>query len=134
MLDLETFFNLYKQCTAKPYSFLVSNATLASYSTLLLRKKKLFIQKLIMKSDDKISNEKLKYGINTEVAKISALSSRKTDKYKYLTREEILPPNQSRTIEQAKFSYSHSGKVLQKQTKTIESQVQKQIKAIEEHG
>ena len=28
-IDFEGFMNLYKKCTAKPYSFLVINATLA---------------------------------------------------------------------------------------------------------
>ena len=35
-----------------------------------------------------------KNDINREVAKISALSSSKIDKYEYLTGEEILPANQ----------------------------------------
>ena len=48
--------------------------------------------------------------INGEVAKISALSSGKVDKYKYLTGEEIL------IIEQAKFTYSPLGKAQEKQT------------------
>ena len=38
-------------------------------------------------------DEKLKYGINREAAKISALSSGKIDKYEYLTGEEMLPSN-----------------------------------------
>ena len=36
-------------------------------------------------------------------------------------------------IEQAKFTYSPLGKALEKQTKTIESQGENQIKAIEKH-
>ena len=51
-------------------------------------------------------DEKLQYDINREVAKISALSSRKIDKYEYLTGEEILPSDQSRIIEQVTFTYS----------------------------
>ena len=47
-----------------------------------------------MKIDDKISDEKLQYDINRKAAKIAALSSGKTGQYKYLTGEEILPPNQ----------------------------------------
>ena len=43
--------------------------------------------------DDHIKDEKLHYDINTEVAKISALSSDKIDKYEYLNGEEILPSN-----------------------------------------
>ena len=42
-----------------------------------------------MKINDKIRDEKLKYIINKEVAKISALSSSKIDKYKFLTGDEI---------------------------------------------
>ena len=44
-----------------------------------------------MTTDDKIRDEKLKYDINREAAKISALSFGKIDKYEYLTGEEILP-------------------------------------------
>ena len=54
--------------------------------------------------DDKIRDEKLQYNINREAAKISALSFGKTDKYEYLTGEEILPPGQRRVIQQAKFA------------------------------
>ena len=43
--------------------------------------------------------EKLQYDINREAAKISALSSKKIDKYGYLTAEEILPSNQKQMIE-----------------------------------
>ena len=52
-----------------------------------------------MTIDDKIRDGKLQYDINREAAEISALSSRKTDKYEYLTVEEILPPGQKRLIE-----------------------------------
>ena len=56
--------------------------------------------------DHKISDEKLQYDITREAAKISALSSGKIDKYKYLTGEEILPSHQRQITEQAKFTYS----------------------------
>ena len=84
-----------------------------------------------MTLEDQIRDEKLQYDINREVAKISALSSGKIDKYEYLTGEEILPYNQQRIIEQAKFTYSPLGKAFEKQTKTIEDQGEKQIKAIQ---
>ena len=87
-----------------------------------------------MTIDDKISDEKLQYDINREAAKISALSSEKIDKYEYLAGEEILPSDQRRVIEQANFTYSPIGKVLEKQSKTIEDQDKKQIKAGEDHG
>ena len=38
-----------------------------------------------MTLEDHIRDEKLQYDINREAAKISALSSGKTDKYEYLT-------------------------------------------------
>ena len=52
-----------------------------------------------------------------EAAKISALSSGKIDKYEYRTGEEILPFNQQKIIEQAKFTYSPLGKAFENQTK-----------------
>ena len=71
-------------------------------------------------------------GINREAAKISALSSSKTDKYEYLTGEEILPSNQKQIIEQAKFTYSPLGKAFEKQTKTIQDQGKKQVDALKD--
>ena len=82
-----------------------------------------------MTIEDQIRDEKLQYDTNREAAKIPALSSGKIDKYEYLTGEEILPSTQLQIIEQAKFSYSPLGKAFEKQTKTIEVQVEKQIKA-----
>ena len=55
------------------------------------------------------------------------------DKNEYLTGEKILPPDQRRVIEQAKFTDSPSGKAFEKQTKRIENQGEKQIKTIEEY-
>ena len=54
------------------------------------------------------------------------MSSGKIYKFEYLTDEEILPFDQSRTIEQAKFTNSPLGKALEKQMKTIEDQIIKQ--------
>ena len=53
--------------------------------------------------DEKIRDEKLQNYINSETAKISALSSGKLDKFDYFTDEEILPSNQRQIIEQDKF-------------------------------
>ena len=72
-----------------------------------------------MTIDDKIRDEKLQYDINREAAKISALSSSKIHKYKYITSEDILPSNQQQITEQAKFTYSPLGKAFEKQTKII---------------
>ena len=86
-----------------------------------------------MTVEDKIKHEKLQYDINREAAKISALSSGKIDKYEYLIGEEILPSNQQKIIEQAKFTYSPLGKAFEKQTKTIEDQGGKQIDTIQDN-
>ena len=80
----------------------------------------------------KLKMKKLQYDISRDAAKILALSSGKIDKYEYLTGEEILPSNQQQMIDQAKFTDSILGKGFQKQTKTIEDQGEKQIKAIQD--
>ena len=87
-----------------------------------------------MTIDYQIEDEKLLYDINTEVAKTSALSSDKINKYEYLTGEKILPSNWKQIIEQVKFTYSPLGKAFEKQIKTIDDQGEKQIKAIQNKG
>ena len=52
-----------------------------------------------MAINDQIRDEKLQYDINSEVAKISAISSGKIHKYEYLIGEDILPSSQQRIIE-----------------------------------
>ena len=74
-----------------------------------------------MTTEDKIRDEKLKYGINREAGKISALLSGKTDKYEYLTGEEIFP-DQGRIIE----------KTFEKQIQTIKDTPEKKKKTIED--
>ena len=75
-----------------------------------------------MAINDQIRDEKLQYDINRKAAEISALSSGKIDKYKYLTGKEMLPSNQQQIIEQAKFPYSPLVKAFEKQIKTIADQ------------
>ena len=61
---------------------------------------------------------------NTIITKLfTCFSSGKTDKYKYLTGEEILPTDQSQLIEHTKFTYFTLGKALKKLIK-------KQIEAL----
>ena len=55
--------------------------------------------------------KKLQYDINIEVAKISPSLFEKTDKYEYLTGKKI-SSDQTKVIEQAKFTYSPLGKAL----------------------
>ena len=84
-----------------------------------------------MTIDNKIRDEKLQYDINREAAKILSLSPGKIDKCEYLTGEEILPFDQSRIIELAKFAYFPIGKAFEKQAKTIEQQGKKQFETLE---
>ena len=65
-----------------------------------------------MTIDDKTKDEKLLY-INKEAGKTLASSSRKIDKYEYLTGEEILPSNQRKTIKQAKSANSSLDKTFE---------------------
>ena len=99
-IDFQDFMNLYQICTAKPYSFWVTDATLASDNPSRFRNNLLErIKQLIMATDDKIRNEKLQYDINRGAAKLSAWSSEKIHKYEYLTSEETLPSDQRRVID-----------------------------------
>ena len=79
----------------------------------------------MMTINDQIRDEKLRYDINREAAKISALSSGKIHKYEYLTGKNILPSNQQQMIEQARFTYSSIGRAFEKRIKTIEDQGKK---------
>ena len=80
------------------------DTTLVLDNPLCFRNNLLRLYKLIMTTEDKIRDEKLKYGINREAGKISALLSGKTDKYEYLTGEEIFP-DQGRIIEKVYLFY-----------------------------
>ena len=85
-----------------------------------------------MTIDDQIRDEKLQYNINREAAKISAWSSNKIGKYEYLTGEKILPFNQKKIIEQAKFTYSPLGKAFEKQIKTIKKKKKGQVEVLKD--
>ena len=87
-----------------------------------------------MAVDSKIGDEKLQYDIDREAAKISALSSGKIDKCKYLTGQKVLCSNQRQVIEQAKFTNSPFGKAFKKQTRIIVEQGREQNEAIKVHG
>ena len=122
-ITTEDFINIYKKCTAEPYSFFINNTTLKSDNPLRFRKN-LFVQTIRYYIA-------IQYDINRETTKISALSSGKIHKYEYLTGEDILPSSQQQIIEQTKFTYSPLGKAFEKQIKTIEDQGQKQVDALE---
>ena len=65
-----------------------------------------------MTVDHQTSDEKLQFDINREAVKITALSSKKFNKYEFVIGEEILPSNQKQMIEQAKYTYSPLGKAI----------------------
>ena len=74
---------------------------------------------------EKITDEKLHYDINRggSQKKTSGLLSCRINKYEYITGEKILPPHQSKIIEQAEFMYYPLGKALEKQIKAIETEI-----------
>ena len=115
-IDFKDFMNLYKKCTAKPYSFLVIDATLASDNPSRFRKNLLERMQKLMAIDDKIRDGKLQYDITREAAKISLLSSGKIVNMNTLQEKKYLPSNSVEIIEQAKFAYSLLGKASEKQT------------------
>ena len=53
-----------------------------------------------MTINDKIKDEKQQWDIMRDAAEISGLSPSKSNKYEYLSSEEILPSNQRQIIEQ----------------------------------
>ena len=67
-------------------------------------------------SSMKKSNIKLQYDINGVTAKISALPSSKTDKYE---GEDILPSQQLRIIQEAKFFIHLLGRYWKKEQKKL---------------
>ena len=85
-----------------------------------------------MAFDDQIRDEKLQYYTNREATKISALSSNKSNKYEYLTGEEILPFNQKQMTQKAKFTYSPLGKAFEKQIKTLKIKEKKPTDALKD--
>ena len=83
-----------------------------------------------MTINDQIRDGKPQYDINRKAAEISASSSGKIDKYEHLNSKETLPSNQQQITEQAKFTYSPSGKAFEKQIKTIEDQGERQVEVL----
>ena len=81
-----------------------------------------------MTIDGKIKDEKRQHNINREAVKVLALLLGKIDKYEYFTGGEILSSDQSRIIEQTKFTYSPTGKAFEKQIKAIEDQEKNKLK------
>ena len=75
-IDSKDFVIIYNKWTAKPYSFLLVDTTLASNNSLHYRKNFLEgIPKLIVIIYDMITDEKLQYNSNREASKLSAISA-----------------------------------------------------------
>ena len=147
-IDYKDFMKIYKKCTSEPYSFSTIDTTLSCINPLRFRKKKFyFLIKMTLTDEIKILDHKIKanqvqYDLEREAAEISALSSKKLDKYEYLTCEDLgYKPG---VVEKAKFEYSTLGKVfnkglekedkkggLLKGLKNIEDEKEKQLKVIE---
>ena len=62
--------------------------------------------------DDKIKASQAQYEVDRVAAKISVLSSKKLEKYEYLTGKDL--KYKPRLVEQAKFEYSPFGKIFNK--------------------
>ena len=99
ILALKISWRFIEKCTAEKYPLLVNDMTLPSDKSITFKRntlEKTFQNRTynkIVLIDDQVKDEKLQYDVNTEAAKISALSSDKIDKYEYLNGEEILPSN-----------------------------------------
>ena len=67
--------------------------------------------------DEKIKANQAQYDLDREAAKISALSSKKLDKYEYLSGEDL--GHKPGVVERAKFEYSPLGMTLSKGLKKM---------------
>ena len=74
---------------------------------------------------DKIKSDKPQYDLGRQAAKISALSSKNLEKYKYLTGEDLgYKPD---VIQRKKFEYSPLGEVFNKVFKKDEKKIKKSL-------
>ena len=122
-IDFKDFLNVYKKYTAKSCCFW--------WLLLLLYHIIKRIWKLIIAFYNKIRDQKLQYDINRIAAKISSLLSGKIDKNEYPAGEGLLPSDQSRIVEQGKFTYSPLVEALGKQGEPIKVQVKKTNRYLE---
>ena len=72
--------------------------------------------------------------IRLEMKNYNMILKRSSKNISILTGEEILPPDQRRVIEEAKFAYSDIGKAFEKQIKTIEDQWEKKQRHLQSMG
>ena len=81
--------------------------------------------------DNKIKANQAQSSLDREAAKIFAMPSKKLDKYKYVTGEDL--EYKLGVVEQAKSEYSPLGKVLNKGLKE-ENKKEEQLKGIKDPG
>ena len=109
-IDYKDFMKIYMKCTKESYSFLTIDNTLLANNPLRLKLFSHFI-KMISTDEVKIVDDKIK----VKAAKISALSSKELDKYKYFSFGDLgYKPG---VVKQAKFQYSPFGNVFNKDYK-----------------
>ena len=148
-IDYKDFMKICRKCAKQPYPFLTIDTTLPAKNSLRLRKKSFrFIIKMTLTDELKIIDDKIKanqaqYDLDTEAAKISALSSGGLEKCEYLSCENLgYKPG---VVKKAKFEYSPLGKVfnkglddkkegLFKRLKDIEDKIKEQLNEIEYQG
>ena len=90
-----------------------------------------------MTIDDKIRDEKLQYNINREAVKKSALSSGKLINMNFLQVKKyylLIKERWWNKLSLTRRRLCPLEKSFETQTKIIEDQEEKQIKALEEHG
>ena len=78
-IDFQDFMNLYKKCTAKPYSFLVIDTTLASDNSLRFRKNFLELIMTMM--------------IKLKMKKYNVILTEKQQKYRHYPQERLINMN-----------------------------------------
>ena len=113
------FMNLFEKSTAKSYSLLVIDATLASeYPSRFINNLLETTQKIIVTIDNKI-----------RMKNYNMILTEKQQKHQYYQLEKLISMNilQAKVYlrlikEQAKFIYSPLNKALEKQIKTIQDQ------------
>ena len=93
-IDFKNLMKLYKYYTEEPYSFLVNHATLLSdnplrFENLNLLWKWVLVRK-IKRIDNKVKQNKAKYNLDRQTAKIFSLSPGTVRKYEFLTDKDVL--------------------------------------------
>ena len=94
-IDYKYFMKIDRKCISEPYSFLTIVTKLPANNSLRIKKGsfntliKMIVTDELKTLDDKIIGNQTQYDLDREAAKISSLSSKELEKYKYLTYEDI---------------------------------------------